>query len=97
VRNSIRRANAEQRSDARIPDRSVVTMKSNPALAALNRAVGTWTVTGSHPYLPARTLRGRVTFERIESGGFLRMNSKMADKEIPESIAIFGTDSDDHA
>jgi hypothetical protein len=51
-------------------------------------------VTGSHPYLPGRTLRGRVTFERIEGGAFVRMHSKMSDAEIPEGVAIFGTDGD---
>jgi hypothetical protein len=70
-------------------------MKANPALAPLDRAVGTWTVTGSHPFLPGRTFQGRVTFERIEGGAFLRMHSKMADPEIPEGVAIFGTDGDD--
>jgi hypothetical protein len=70
-------------------------MKTNPALSPLDRAVGTWTVTGSHPYLPGRTLHGRVTFERIEGGAFLRMHSKMDDTEIPEGVAVFGTDSDD--
>jgi hypothetical protein len=69
-------------------------MRSNPALAALDRTVGTWTVTGSHPYLPGRTLRGIVTFERIEGGAFVRMHSKMEDAEIPEGVAIFGTDGD---
>jgi hypothetical protein len=70
-------------------------MKNNPALAPLDRAVGTWTVTGSHPYLPGRTLRGRVTFERIEGGAFIRMHSKPDDPEIPEGIALFGTDDAD--
>src|SRR4051812_28563275 len=70
-------------------------MKANLELAPLDRAVGTWTVTGSHPYLPGRTLRGKVTFERIEGGAFLRMHSKMDDPEIPEGVAIFGTDGDD--
>jgi hypothetical protein len=70
-------------------------MKPNPALAPLDRAIGTWTVTGSHPYLPGRTLRGRVTFERIEGGAFVRVHSKMDDPEIPEGIAIFGTDDGD--
>jgi hypothetical protein len=69
-------------------------MKTNPALAPLDRVVGTWTVTGSHPYLPGRTLRGRVTFERIEGGAFLRMHAKMDDPEIPEGVSIFGTDGD---
>jgi len=70
-------------------------MKTNPALSPLDRAVGTWIVTGSHPYLPGRTLRGRVTFERIERGAFVRMHSKMDDPEIPEGVAVFGTDSDE--
>jgi hypothetical protein len=69
----------------------------NPALATLDRAVGAWIVTGSHPYLPDRALRGRVTFERIEDGAFLRMHSKMEDPEIPEAVAIFGTDDADNA
>jgi len=67
-------------------------MKTNPALATLDRVVGTWTVTGSHPYLAGRTLRGRVTFERIEGGAFIRMHMQMEDPEIPECVAIFGTD-----
>lgn len=70
-------------------------MKTNPALATLDRAVGTWTVTGSHPYLAGRTLRGRVTFERIEGGAFIRMHSKMDDPEIPAGVALFGTDDSD--
>jgi hypothetical protein len=71
-------------------------MKTNSALSPFERALGTWDVTGSHPYMPGRTLRGRVTFERIEDGAFIRMRSKMVDEEIPEGVAIFGTDSDDH-
>ena len=70
-------------------------MKANSALATLDRAVGRWMVTGSHPYFPGRTLRGRVTFERIEGGAFLRMHSKMEDPEFPEGVAIFGTDDDE--
>jgi hypothetical protein len=70
-------------------------MKTNPTLATLDRVVGTWAVTGSHPQLPGRTLRGRVTFERIEGGAFLRMRSKMEDPELPEGVAIFGTDDDE--
>ena len=70
-------------------------MKTNPELAALDRVVGTWAVTGSHPGLPGRTLRGEVTFERIEGGAFVRMHSKMVDPEIPEGVTIFGTDGGD--
>lgn len=70
-------------------------MKKNPALTALDRAVGTWTVTGSHPYLPGRTLHGRVTFEPVEDGAFIRMHSIIDDPEIPEGVAIIGTDDAD--
>jgi hypothetical protein len=69
--------------------------KANPALARLERALGTWNVTGSHPQLAGRTLPGKVTFERIEGGAFIRMHSKMDDPEIPEGVAIFGADGDD--
>jgi hypothetical protein len=71
-------------------------MKPNPGLALLDRTLGTWTVTGSHPYFPGRTLHGKVTFERIESGAFVRMHSKMQDPEFPEGVAVFGTDGDDN-
>ena len=70
-------------------------MKANTALAPLERAVGTWTVTGTHPAFPGRTLHGKVTFEHIEGGAFLRMHSKLEDPEFPEGLAIFGTDGDD--
>lgn len=70
-------------------------MKTNPQLAPLDRALGTWKVTGSHPYLEGRVLRGEVTFERIEEGAFVRMHSKMEDPEIPEGVAIIGTDGDE--
>ena len=72
-------------------------MKANTALAPVERAVGTWTVTGSHPGLPGRTLHGKVTFEHIEGGAFLRMRSEMEDPELPDGVAIFGTDDDDDA
>src|ERR1700748_2451539 len=67
---------------------------NNPSLAPLDRVLGTWIVTGSHPYLPGRELPGRVTFERIEGGAFVRMHSKSEAPEIPEGVAICGTDSE---
>jgi hypothetical protein len=70
-------------------------MKPNPALASFDRLVGTWDVTGSHPYLPGRTLRGRVTFERVDGGAFVRMHMELVDEEIPEGVAFFGTDDGD--
>lgn len=65
---------------------------TNAALAPFDRALGTWRVAGRHPLLPGRTLRGRVTFERVEGGAFVRMRTKMEDAEVPEGVALFGTD-----
>jgi hypothetical protein len=68
---------------------------TNAALAPLDRVLGSWTVTGSHPHLPDRTLPGKVTFERIEGGAFVRMHSTMDDAEMPDAVALFGTDGDE--
>lgn len=67
----------------------------NTALSLMDRTIGTWNITGTHPALPGRKLPGRVTFERIEGGAFIRIHSKMEDPEFPEGVAIFGTDTDD--
>jgi hypothetical protein len=67
-------------------------MQANPALATLDRLVGDWTATGAHPLLPGRVLRGRMTLERLDGGAFIRMHTRMDDAEIPEGVAIFGTD-----
>ena len=64
----------------------------NARLADLAALMGEWTTTGTHPLLPGRTLRGRVTFEPIEGGAFVRMRSTSAEREIPSAVAIFGTD-----
>jgi hypothetical protein len=85
------------RSPQRRPWQRNSRMKTNPALATLDRIIGIWTVTGSHPHLPGRRLHGRVTFEPVEDGAFIRMHSKMDDPEIPEGVAIFGTDDADNA
>jgi hypothetical protein len=64
-------------------------------LAPLARALGTWAVAGRHPFLPGRVLQGRVAFEPIEGGAFVRMRSRMDDPQFPEGVAIFGTDGQD--
>src|SRR5438552_8966985 len=69
-----------------------MTMRSNIKLAGFEALLGTWTTRGRHPFLPGRTLRGRITFERIEDGAFVRMRSDSEEPEIPSGIAIFGTD-----
>src|ERR1700760_511803 len=70
-------------------------MKANPKFGPLERIVGTWILTATHPALPGRSLPGRATFERIEGGAFLRMHSKIEAPEFPEGVAIFGTDGDE--
>lgn len=64
----------------------------NARLAEFAPLLGEWTTTGTHPYLTGRTLRGRVTFERIEDGAFVRMRSTSDEPEIPSGVAVFGTD-----
>lgn len=64
----------------------------NPRLSAFEALLGEWTTSGTHPYLPGRSLRGRVSFEQIEDGAFIRMRSTSAEREIPSGVAIFGTD-----
>lgn len=65
---------------------------ANPALQPLAVLVGEWTVTGSHPMLPGRALRGRASFEWIEGGAFLLERSEMEDREVPSGLAIYGSD-----
>src|SRR6266704_202888 len=67
-------------------------LKPNPALKALEGLVGRWETLGTHPYLPAKTLHGRATFEWIEEGAFLMMRSEIDEPEIPSGVAIFGSD-----
>jgi hypothetical protein len=67
---------------------------TNPALASFDRAIGAWSVVGAHPMLPGRALRGRVVFERVDDGAFIRMRSTMDDDDIPDGVALFGTDDD---
>jgi hypothetical protein len=67
-------------------------VKTNPDLASMQGAIGTWRTTGRHPYLPGRTLRGTATFAWIEDGAFIRMETHMEDPEVPDGVAVFGAD-----
>ena len=64
----------------------------NPALAAFEPFIGTWTTTGHHPMVPGTTFHGRATFEWHESGAFVVVRSEIDEPEIPSGIAIFGSD-----
>jgi hypothetical protein len=54
--------------------------------------VGVWTTESTHPMLPGRTFHGGATFEWLESGAFLLARLHTDEPEIPDGIAIFGTD-----
>jgi hypothetical protein len=64
----------------------------NSALAPLERLVGTWTTTGTHALIPDTPLHGRTTFEWIEGGAFLKMQSEIDEPQIPTGLAIIGSD-----
>jgi hypothetical protein len=66
--------------------------KPNPALRPLSVLVGTWSTTGMHPLVPGTTFHGRTSFAWIEGGAFLMMRSQIDEPEIPNGIAVFGTD-----
>ncbi|HET6320386.1 MAG TPA: hypothetical protein VFG86_28345 [Chloroflexota bacterium] len=67
-------------------------MQANPKLRALALLVGEWSTVGAHPLLPGKTLHGRTTFSWLESGAFLRFHMHIEEPEIPDGIAILGTD-----
>ena len=64
----------------------------NPALKVFSFLIGTWNTVGSHPLLPNQVLRGRVSFEWIEGGAFLKVHSEMDGPDIPSGVAIIGSD-----
>ncbi len=64
----------------------------NPSLAPLERFIGTWRTSGSHPLLPGAALHGRTSFAWVEGGAFLVMRSEMDEPRIPTGVAIFGSD-----
>jgi hypothetical protein len=66
--------------------------RPNPALKALSILVGMWKTTGTHPLVPGKVFHGNTSFEWIEGGAFLMMQSQIDEPEIPSGIAIFGTD-----
>jgi hypothetical protein len=67
-------------------------MQANPRLQALSVLIGEWTTIGAHPMMPGKTLHGRATFTWLESGAFLLFQSHIDEPEIPDGVAILGTD-----
>ncbi len=67
-------------------------MQGTPQLRALAGLVGDWTLLGTHPLIPGKTFHGRATFSWIESGAFLQFRMHIDAPEIPDGVAIVGTD-----
>jgi len=67
-------------------------MQLNPRLHALAVLVGEWTTVGTQPMLPAKTFHGHASFTWLESGAFLLFHSHIDEPEIPNGVAILGTD-----
>jgi len=66
----------------------------NPALEPFTALVGKWRTTGTHPLLPDKTFHGRTSFAWHEGGAFLIMHSAIDEPEIPDGVAIFGSDDE---
>jgi hypothetical protein len=64
----------------------------NPALRPFEVLIGEWRTTGTHPLMPGTTYHGRTAFTWHEGGAFLLMRSEMDQSEIPNGVAIFGSD-----
>lgn len=64
----------------------------NPALKSFEGFIGVWQTTGTHPYLPGKTLHGRTSFAWHEGGAFVIMRSEIDEAEIPSGVAIIGSD-----
>jgi hypothetical protein len=67
-------------------------MQANPRLQALAVLVGEWTTVGTHPMVPGKTFHGHTTFSWLESGAFLLVHKHIDEPEIPDGVAILGTD-----
>lgn len=66
----------------------------NKALEAFAPLIGRWKVEGRHPLLPGRTLRGEASFSWVDHGAFVSWRTSMDDPEIPDGVAIFGSDDE---
>jgi hypothetical protein len=74
------------------PNNSFV--QANPRLQVLAPLIGEWATIGTHPLLPGKTFHGHATFSWLESGAFLLYRSQMDEPDIPDGVAILGTDDD---
>lgn len=71
---------------------SLAAQRPNPALDPFSPLIGEWRTTGSHPLVPGTVFNGRTSFGWHEGGGFLISRSEIDQPEIPDAIAIIGSD-----
>lgn len=64
----------------------------NPALEGLVPLLGDWRTTGTHPLVPGTTFHGRTSFAWHLGGAFLLMRSEIDEPEIPDAVALVGSD-----
>jgi hypothetical protein len=64
----------------------------NEALKAFEPLIGTWSTTGTHPLIPGAVFHGRAAFEWINGGAFLLLRTSTVEPQIPDGLAIFGSD-----
>src|SRR3954453_6249781 len=66
--------------------------RRNSALELLTPLLGDWRTTGTHSLVPGRTFHGRTSFGWHEGGAFVVMRSEIDEPEIPNGVAVIGSD-----
>lgn len=66
--------------------------RPNPALEPLAPLLGEWRTTAIHPLVSGTEFHGRTSFTWHEGGAFLLMRSEIDESEIPNGVAIIGSD-----
>src|SRR5438552_4050137 len=54
--------------------------------------LGEWASVGEHPTLPGKTFHGHTTLSWLDSSAFLLVHMHIDEREIPDGVAILGTD-----
>lgn len=65
-------------------------MTANPALAHVDRLVGTWTTEATHPAMPGVLVRGTVVVEWLDGGRFLMHRARTDHPDFPDALSIIG-------
>jgi hypothetical protein len=65
----------------------------DPALAAFDALIGTWTTEGKHRLID-EVIHGTVTYEWLEGGRFLLERSHADDERIPDGLFVIGPPED---